>query len=230
MAISIRDNLNPIVQDAQSMMVRNEVGQPGFTLTIDGKTVQAYENQTLLSVAVDNGITDIPNMCDDEKLEPTATCRMCLVHIEGVKQPLPSCTTPALPGMVVTTQSDELFHIRRTNLEMLLSDHNAYCQPPCQIDCPTHIDIPVALWSKKKLLFVVCMVMPQRPACWILHIHIPKTLRQVRRLPLLAQALLVSPVHTILHSKVIIVKFLICSLSQVVCCDMASLNTVCKRI
>src|SRR5258708_7285491 len=74
-----------------------------------------------------------PSMC---------TCRMCLVHIEGVKQPLPSCTTPALPGMVVTTNSDELFHIRRTNLEMLLSDHNAYCQPPCQIDCPTHIDIP----------------------------------------------------------------------------------------
>src|SRR5437899_40436 len=147
------------------MMVRNDVGQPGFTLTIDGKTVQAYENQTLLSVAVDNGITDIPNMCDDEKLEPTATCRMCLVHIEGVKQPLPACTTPALPGMVVTTNSDELFHIRRTNLEMLLSDHNAYCQPPCQIDCPTHIDIPgylelIAKGSMKEAARLVKEVLP----------------------------------------------------------------------
>jgi NADPH-dependent glutamate synthase beta subunit-like oxidoreductase/formate hydrogenlyase subunit 6/NADH:ubiquinone oxidoreductase subunit I len=165
MAISIRDNLNPIVQEAQTMMVRNDVGQPGFTLTIDGKTVQAYENQTLLSVATDNGITDIPNMCDDEKLEPTATCRMCLVHIEGVKQPLPACTTPALPGMVVTTQSDELFHIRRTNLEMLLSDHNAYCQPPCQIDCPTHIDIPgylelIAKGSMKEAARLVKEVLP----------------------------------------------------------------------
>jgi len=47
MAISIRDNLNPIVQESQAMMVRNDVGQPGFTLTIDGKIVQAYENQTL---------------------------------------------------------------------------------------------------------------------------------------------------------------------------------------
>src|SRR5438034_511218 len=106
MAISIRDNLNPIVQEAQTMMVRNEVGQPSFTLTIDGKTVQAYENQTLLSVAVDNGITDIPNMCDDEKLEPTATCRMCLVHIEGVKQPLPACKRPVLPELLVNCQSD----------------------------------------------------------------------------------------------------------------------------
>src|SRR5579885_874014 len=108
MAVSIRDNLSPI-QTSPQPVVRNDVGHSSFTLTIDGKTVQAYENQTLLSVAVDNGITDIPNMCNDEKLEPTATCRMCLVHIEGVKQPLPSCTTPALPGMVVTTKSDELF-------------------------------------------------------------------------------------------------------------------------
>ena len=44
--------------------------------------------------------------------------------------------------MVITTKSDELTHIRRTNLEMILSDHNAYCQPPCQVGCPTHIDIP----------------------------------------------------------------------------------------
>ena len=165
MAISVRDNLSPIVQDTQVPVVRNEVGQPSFTLTIDGKTMPAYENQTLLSVAIDNGITDIPNMCDDEKLEPTATCRMCLVHIEGMKQPLPACTTPALPGMVVTTKSDELFHIRRTNLEMLLSDHNAYCQPPCQIDCPTHIDIPgylelIAEGSMKEAARLVKEVLP----------------------------------------------------------------------
>src|SRR5260221_11279434 len=102
MAISIRDNLNPIVQESQAMMVRNAFGPPRFTLTIDGKTVQAYENESLLSVAVDNGITDIPNMCDDEKMEPTATCRMCPLHIEGAKQPRPACTTPTLPAMVVT--------------------------------------------------------------------------------------------------------------------------------
>ncbi len=131
MAISIRDNLSPIVQKPTGPVVRNEVGHPSFTLTIDSKTVQAYEGQTLLSAAIDNGITNIPNLCDDEKLEPAATCRMCVVHIEGEPRPLPACSTAALPGMVVTTNSDQLFHIRRTNLEMILSDHNAYCQPPC---------------------------------------------------------------------------------------------------
>src|SRR5579884_1904631 len=107
MAISIRDNFSPVAQDGHDGVVRNEVGQPSFTLTIDGKVVRAYENQTILSVANDNGITDIPNLCNDEKLEPTSACRMCLVHIEGYDRPLPSCNTAALPGMVVTTKSDE---------------------------------------------------------------------------------------------------------------------------
>src|SRR3981189_127651 len=99
MAISIRDNFSLTMQGSQPPMVRNEVGQPSFTLSIDGKTMQAYEGQTILSVAIDNGITDIPNLCNDEKLEPTSACRLCLVHIEGVDRPLPSCNTAATPGM-----------------------------------------------------------------------------------------------------------------------------------
>jgi formate dehydrogenase major subunit len=197
MAISIRDNLNPIVQEAQALMVRNEVGHLSFTLTIDGKTVHAYENQTLLSVAADNGITDIPNMCDDEKLEPTATCRMCLVHIEGVIQPLPSCTTSALPGMVVTTNSDELFHIRRTNLEMLLSDHNAYCQPPCQIDCPTHIDIPgyLELIAKGSMKEATRLVKEVLPFPYILGLTCPAPCQKSCRRALVEEEIAISRMH-----------------------------------
>jgi NADPH-dependent glutamate synthase beta subunit-like oxidoreductase/formate hydrogenlyase subunit 6/NADH:ubiquinone oxidoreductase subunit I len=165
MAISIRDNFSPATQAAQLPMVRNDVGHPSFTVTIDGKTMQAYQGETILSVAIDNGIHDIPNLCNDEKLEPTSACRMCLVHVEGVDRPLPSCNTPAEPGMVVLTNSDELFHLRRTNLELMLSDHNAYCQPPCQVDCPTHIDIPgylelIAQGSMKEAARLVKEVLP----------------------------------------------------------------------
>jgi NADPH-dependent glutamate synthase beta subunit-like oxidoreductase/formate hydrogenlyase subunit 6/NADH:ubiquinone oxidoreductase subunit I/ferredoxin len=197
MAISIRDNLNPIVQESQALMVRNEFGQPSFTLTIDGKTVQAYENESLLSVAVDNGIPDIPNMCDDEKLEPPATCRMCLVHIEGVKQPLPACTTPALPGMVVTTNSDELFHIRRTNLEMLLSDHNAYCQPPCQIDCPTHIDIPgyLELIAKGSMKEATRLVKEVLPFPYILGLTCPAPCQKACRRALVEEEIAICRMH-----------------------------------
>ncbi|HLI71698.1 MAG TPA: FAD-dependent oxidoreductase [Ktedonobacteraceae bacterium] len=197
MAISIRDNLAPVAKEAQALMVRNEVGQPGFTLTIDGKTVQAYENQTILSAANDAGITDIPNMCNDEKLEPTAACRMCLVHIEGHPLPLPSCTTPALPGMVVTTNSDELFHIRRTNLEMLLSDHNAYCQPPCQVDCPTHIDIPgyLELIAKGEMKEAARLVKEVLPFPYILGLTCPAPCQQACRRGLVDEEIAICRMH-----------------------------------
>ncbi len=197
MAISIRDNLSPIVHDAQAVMPRNDTGHPGFTLTIDGKTVTAYESQTLLSVAADNGITDIPNMCDDGELEPTATCRMCLVHIEGVSQPLPSCTTAAMPGMVVRTKSDELFHIRRTNLELLLSDHNAYCQPPCQVDCPTHIDIPgyLELIAKGSMKEAARLVKEVLPFPYILGLTCPAPCQKACRRALVEEEIAICRMH-----------------------------------
>jgi NADPH-dependent glutamate synthase beta subunit-like oxidoreductase/formate hydrogenlyase subunit 6/NADH:ubiquinone oxidoreductase subunit I len=139
MAVTIREETAP---NRDQRFERNEYGQRSFDITVDGRTMRAYEGQTVLSVAIDNGILDIPNLCNDEKLEPTSACRMCLVEIDGAERPLPSCNTPATPNMVVRTKSDRLKQIRRTNLEMMLSDHNAYCQPPCQVACPTHIDIP----------------------------------------------------------------------------------------
>jgi len=141
MALSAQENF-ALSTGEQTPLLWKDRGQPSFTIMVDGKVMEAYEGQAILSVAIDNGIHNIPNLCNDEKLEPTAACRMCVVHIEGEPRPLPACTIAAQPGMVVTTTSDELFHMRRTNLELILSDHNAYCQPPCQVDCPTHIDIP----------------------------------------------------------------------------------------
>ncbi len=197
MAISIRDNLSPIVQKPTGPVVRNEVGHPSFTLTIDSKTVQAYEGQTLLSAAIDNGITHIPNLCDDEKLEPAATCRMCVVHIEGEPRPLPACSTAALPGMVVTTNSDQLFHIRRTNLEMILSDHNAYCQPPCQIDCPTHIDIPgyLELIAKGSMKEATRLVKEVLPFPYILGLTCPAPCQKSCRRALVEEEIAISRMH-----------------------------------
>ncbi|WP_052888283.1 FAD-dependent oxidoreductase [Thermogemmatispora carboxidivorans] len=196
MALSIRDRFTPLAQDGHDGMVRNEVGQPSFTLTIDGKVVRAYENQTILSVAEENGI-EIPNLCNDEKLEPTSACRMCLVHIEGYDRPLPSCNTPAQPGMVVRTQSDELFRIRRTNLEMILSDHNAYCQPPCQVDCPTHIDIPgyLELIAKGSMKEAARLVKEVLPFPYILGLTCPAPCQKACRRALVEEEIAICRMH-----------------------------------
>lgn len=110
-------------------------------LHIDNQEVAAAEGRTILETAQQAGI-EIPTLCYDRQLKSTANCRLCLVEVDGYEKPLPACTTVASERMIVRTDTERLRKMRRATLELILSDHNAYCQPPCQIACPTHIDIP----------------------------------------------------------------------------------------
>jgi formate dehydrogenase major subunit len=114
---------------------------PAFTIEVDGRQVTGREGQTILEVCRDNGI-EIPTLCYEPKLPGFGACRMCVVEVEGEGQPPISCSRVAEPEMVVRTQTPRIRQIRRTNLELIFSDHNAYCLPPCQNKCPSHIDIP----------------------------------------------------------------------------------------
>ncbi|MFN8629370.1 MAG: FAD-dependent oxidoreductase [Chloroflexota bacterium] len=114
---------------------------PRIRLEVDGRLIEGYEGQTLLEVCRDNGI-EIPTLCYEPKLPGFGACRMCVVEVEGEENPPISCSRVAEAGMKVQTQTDELRRLRKTNLELIFSDHNAYCLPPCQNKCPSHIDIP----------------------------------------------------------------------------------------
>ena len=112
-----------------------------FEIEIDGRTLVAREGQTILDVCRDAGI-EVPTLCYEPKLPGFGACRMCVVDVEGEDTPPISCSREAEEGMVVQTQTQRLREIRKTNLELIFSDHNAYCLPPCQNKCPSHIDIP----------------------------------------------------------------------------------------
>jgi formate dehydrogenase major subunit len=114
---------------------------PRIRIEVDGRVVEGFEGQTILEVCRDNGI-EIPTLCYEPKLPGFGACRMCVVDVEGQEHPPISCSQRAEPEMVVKTQTDEVRRLRRTNLELIFSDHNAYCLPPCQNKCPSHIDIP----------------------------------------------------------------------------------------
>ncbi len=114
---------------------------PRIRIEVDGRVVEGLEGQTILEVCRDNGI-EIPTLCYEPKLPGFGACRMCVVEVEGEDHPPISCSRDAEPGMVVRTQTDAMRRLRRTNLELIFSDHNAYCLPPCQNKCPSHIDIP----------------------------------------------------------------------------------------
>ncbi len=96
------------------------------TIIIDGQPVKAVEGMTILEAALANDI-EIPNLCYDKKISHTASCRLCVVNIEGRNGYIPSCTTPVEDGMIITAFSEKLEKIRRITMDLLLSNHNDNC-------------------------------------------------------------------------------------------------------
>jgi predicted molibdopterin-dependent oxidoreductase YjgC len=97
-----------------------------INLTIDSKAIAVPEGTTVLEAARQLNI-DIPTLCYDERLKPYGGCRLCIVEIAGLPKPVTSCTTPVAANMVVTTNSERLYRLRRTTIELLLSDHPNDC-------------------------------------------------------------------------------------------------------
>ena len=95
-------------------------------LTIDGQEVKARPGMTVLEAAQSAGIY-IPTLCADPDLKPYGGCRLCLVEIEKLRGFPTSCTTPVTEGMVVKTNTDAVNEVRRTVVELLLSDHPSEC-------------------------------------------------------------------------------------------------------
>lgn len=95
-------------------------------VTIDGKKISVPEGTTVLDAAKKLDI-HIPTLCYHPKLSSFGGCRLCIVEIKGVPRPLTSCTTPVSDGMEVTTSSPHLEDLRKTVLELILSDHPNDC-------------------------------------------------------------------------------------------------------
>jgi len=96
-----------------------------LTVTINGQSVRGRMNQTVLEVCKENGIY-IPTLCYHPKMPPYGGCRLCIVEIKNMRGFPPSCTTPAMDGMIVSTHTDQLVRLRKSVLELLLAygDHN----------------------------------------------------------------------------------------------------------
>jgi formate dehydrogenase major subunit len=109
-------------------------------LTINGQEFEAEAGNTILQVARQNDIY-IPTLCFNEVLRPIESCRLCVVRVEGEEHLQASCSTEIQEGMVVTTDSDEIYQIRKLMLELLLKEHYGDCVAPCQLTCPAGIDI-----------------------------------------------------------------------------------------
>jgi predicted molibdopterin-dependent oxidoreductase YjgC len=95
-------------------------------IVINGREIQFDKGKTILEVCREAEIF-VPTLCHEERLKPYGGCRLCLVEIKGMPKPLASCTTPAEDGMTVNTESPLLTRLRKTVLELLLSNHPNDC-------------------------------------------------------------------------------------------------------
>ncbi|MCX7886176.1 MAG: 2Fe-2S iron-sulfur cluster-binding protein [Verrucomicrobiae bacterium] len=113
-----------------------------ITLTIDGKTATVPEGSTILDAARTIGV-NIPTLCFLAGVkENKPSCMTCVVRIGSERRLMPACSTQAVDGMVVFSDSPDVKAARRAALELLLSDHLGDCISVCQRVCPARMKIP----------------------------------------------------------------------------------------
>lgn len=100
-------------------------------ININGYDIQVEEGTTILDAAKKINV-HIPTLChlksDDFKLENhPATCRVCVVEVEGRPNLAPSCATIVYEGMKVRTDTLRAITGRRMAVELLLSNHPNEC-------------------------------------------------------------------------------------------------------
>ena len=92
---------------------------------INGKAIQARGDQTVLQVALENGIF-VPYFCWHPQLSTAGNCRMCLVEVEGRGLDI-ACNMPVSEGMKVFTDSDDVKAHRQAILQFITLNHPVDC-------------------------------------------------------------------------------------------------------
>lgn len=96
------------------------------TLKIDGRTVQAEPNATVLEACMAQGIK-IPTLCNLKDINNMGACRMCLVEDAKTGKLQASCVLPVSEGLEIKTSTPKVLEARRAVLELILSDHDRSC-------------------------------------------------------------------------------------------------------
>lgn len=102
-----------------------------FKITIDDKTIEVMEGTTVLTAAKNAGI-HIPTLCylhldKVGMVNQVASCRVCVVEVEGKKNLVPACVAPVEKNMVVKTHTIRVLQARKTIIKLILSDHPKDC-------------------------------------------------------------------------------------------------------
>ncbi len=92
------------------------------SLTIDGQSATFTQGETIYQIA-SRLQKNIPTLCYDDRLQAFGSCRLCIVEIEGMRNPVASCTTEARDGMIIQTAPPKIEQMRKTLLELVASEN-----------------------------------------------------------------------------------------------------------
>ncbi len=100
-------------------------------IKVNGISIQVPDNTTALQAAKKVGV-HIPTLChlelkDFGVVSKVASCRVCVVEIKGRGALAPSCAEKVFEGMEIITDSVKALNARRSNMELLLSNHPFDC-------------------------------------------------------------------------------------------------------
>jgi len=109
-------------------------------LTIDGKPVTVPSTYTILKAAESIGIF-IPRLCFLEGIHEQSNCRICIVKVEGLRGLKTSCSTKVAEGMVVLTDTKEVYEAVSFNLELLAGNHKFECWKCSREDSCEFLDL-----------------------------------------------------------------------------------------
>jgi NADH-quinone oxidoreductase subunit G len=101
-----------------------------INLTINGKALEVEQGTTILQAAEMVKIK-IPTLCYSPDLTPWASCGICIVRLAGSPKMVRACCTACEPNMNIITHDPEIISVRRTVLELILSNHPNDC-----LQCP----------------------------------------------------------------------------------------------
>lgn len=97
-----------------------------FPIEVNNKIIIARKGETILEALTRNGLK-VPTLCHMPDLNPTGSCRMCVVEVEGKQNLITACSYPVEEWMKIKTHSPRVVNARKTNVELLLSNHPDDC-------------------------------------------------------------------------------------------------------
>ena len=97
-----------------------------ITARINQIDVEVPEGTSILDAARRVQVK-IPTLCKHKDLLATAACGICIVRNKGGNKLIRACSTPLENGMEITTHDREIVDVRRSTLELILSNHPQAC-------------------------------------------------------------------------------------------------------